>query len=141
MFCAPGLVFSGIEGVGSRFLFLRCRTRFRPYHGCRVQFSCFALADSFLAVTRVSGPVFMFFRSGTRFQRYRGRQDPFFMFWARGRIFNSTEGAGSRFQVLRFQAHCRRYRGTRISFPCFAFPNTFLAVPRSSGPVFMFCSP
>jgi hypothetical protein len=28
MFCAPGLAFGGTEGVGSRFLVLRARTRF-----------------------------------------------------------------------------------------------------------------
>jgi hypothetical protein len=30
-FCAPGLVFDGNGGVGSRFLVLRARTQFRRY--------------------------------------------------------------------------------------------------------------
>jgi hypothetical protein len=42
MFCAPGLVFGGNEGVGTRFHILRSQTRFRWYRGRRVQFSCFA---------------------------------------------------------------------------------------------------
>jgi hypothetical protein len=36
MFCAPGIVFGGTEGVGSRFFVFRSRTRFRRYRGCRV---------------------------------------------------------------------------------------------------------
>jgi hypothetical protein len=39
LFCAPGLVFGGTEGVGSRFHVLRSRTRFRRYRGRRVPFS------------------------------------------------------------------------------------------------------
>jgi hypothetical protein len=31
MFCAPGLIFGGIDGVGSRFHVLRSRTHFRRY--------------------------------------------------------------------------------------------------------------
>jgi hypothetical protein len=38
LFCAPGLVFSGIEGVGSRFHVLRSRTHFQRYRGRRVPF-------------------------------------------------------------------------------------------------------
>jgi hypothetical protein len=52
MFCAPGLVWGGTDGVGSHFHVLRyqtrlhvlrSRTRFQRYRGRRVQFSCFAL--------------------------------------------------------------------------------------------------
>jgi hypothetical protein len=45
MFCAPGLVFGGTEGVRSRFHVLRARTRFLRYRGHRVPFSCFARPD------------------------------------------------------------------------------------------------
>jgi hypothetical protein len=38
MFCAPGLIFDGTEGVGSRFYVLRSRSRFRRYQGRRVPF-------------------------------------------------------------------------------------------------------
>jgi hypothetical protein len=31
MFCAPGIIFGGTEGLGSRFHFLWSRTRFRRY--------------------------------------------------------------------------------------------------------------
>jgi hypothetical protein len=47
MFCAPGHVFGGADGVGSRFHVLRSRTRFRRYRGRRVPFSCYSRSDSF----------------------------------------------------------------------------------------------
>jgi hypothetical protein len=198
MFCAPGLIFSNTEGVGSRFNVLRSRTHFRRYRGRRVSFSCFALLDSFSAIPRVSDLVFMFcapglifggtegvlssfhvFRSRTCFwryrsvgslfhvlssrtcfQRYRGHQVSFtcfalpvsfsaipsalglvFMFWALRLIFGRTEGVGSRFHVLRSRAHFRWYRGHSIPYSCFPLPDMFSAVPRASGPVFIFCAP
>jgi hypothetical protein len=36
MFCAPGVVSHGTEGVGSRFEVLRSRIRYWRYHGHRV---------------------------------------------------------------------------------------------------------
>jgi hypothetical protein len=81
MFCAPGVVFGGTEGVGSRFNVLRSRTPFRRYRGRRVRFSCIALPDSFSMEPRASGRVFMF--------------------WAPGLIFSRAEGVRSRFHVLR----------------------------------------
>jgi hypothetical protein len=39
MFCTPGLVFDGTEGVGSCFHVFRARTHFRRYRGCRDPFS------------------------------------------------------------------------------------------------------
>jgi hypothetical protein len=67
MFCAPGLVFAGTEGVGSSFHVLRSRTRFRRFRGRQVPFSCFAIPDSFSTVRRASGPVFMFCAPGLVF--------------------------------------------------------------------------
>jgi hypothetical protein len=49
MFCAPGHIFIGTEGVGSRFNVLRSRIHFRRYRGRRVPFSCYALQDAFSA--------------------------------------------------------------------------------------------
>jgi hypothetical protein len=95
MFCGPGLVFSGTDGVGSHFLILCSRTRFRLYRGCQVSFSCFALPDSFSAVPRESGPIFMF--------------------CAPGLDFGGSEGVGSRFHVFRFRIRFRRFRGHRVS--------------------------
>jgi hypothetical protein len=217
MFCATGLVFCGTEGVGSRFHILRSRTCFRRYGGRQVLFSYFALPESFPAVPRASCPVFKFCASGlifdniegdryrfqvlcsrtrfwqyrghrvafscfalglvfdgnegvgcrfhvlvsrTRFRRYRGRRLPFscfarpdsfsavprssglvFMYYAPGLILDGTEGVGSRFHVLRSQTHFRRYRGRPVPFSCFALLDIFSAVPRASGPVFMFCAP
>jgi hypothetical protein len=50
MFCVPELVFNGTAVVGSHFHVLRSWTHFRLYRGRRVQFSYFALADSFSTV-------------------------------------------------------------------------------------------
>jgi hypothetical protein len=228
MFCAPGLIFGGTEGVGSCFYVLRARTRFRRYRGHRAPFSCFVLPDSFLAMPNASCPVFIFckpelFFSGikgvrshfaladsfstvpwmfcasrliyggaecvgiffnglhtrTRFQWYRGRRVPFscfalpdsfsmvlraprlvFMFYTPGLVFGGvecvgfrlmfcapgiisgcTEGVGSRFHVLRSRTCFRRFLVRRVSFSSFARPDSFSAVPRASGPDFMFCAP
>jgi hypothetical protein len=198
MFCAPGLIFSGTEGVGSRFHVLHSRTHFRryrgrrisfscfarldsfrQYRGCRLPFSCFALPDSISAVPRGSGPIFMFCApelifGGTkgvgsrfhdsqariRFQRYLGGRVPFscfacpdsiwavssvsgpvFMFCAPGLVFHGVECVRSRFHVLRARTHFRQYRGGRVPFSCFARPDSIWAVPRATGPVFMFCAP
>jgi hypothetical protein len=178
MFCPPRHVSGGTEGTGSRFHVLRSRTRFGRYRGRCVPFSCFVLPDSFSTVPRASALVFMFcapgillgvtegvrarfqvLRSQTRFWRYRGRRVPFscfsvsdsfwalprasgpvFMFCAPGHVFGATEGVGSRCHVLRSPTRFWRYRGRRVPFSCFALPDTFWAVPRASGLVFMFCA-
>jgi hypothetical protein len=121
MFCAPGLVFGGIEGVSSRFHVLRARTRCRLYQGGRVQFSSFALQDSISAVPRASCPVFMF--------------------CAPEHVFDDTEDVGSRFHVLRARTYFRRKQGRRVPFSSCALLESFLAVPWASGPVFKFCAP
>jgi hypothetical protein len=110
MFCAPSLVFGGTEGVGSCFHVLRSRTRFRRYRGRRVSFSCFALLNSFSAISGASGLVFLFY--------------------APGLIFDGTKGVGSHFYVLRFRTRFRRYRGRRVPFSCFALPNSFFGSTR-----------
>jgi hypothetical protein len=96
LFCAPGLIFGGSEGAGSRFHVLRACTHFRRYRGRRVPFSCFACPDSFSEVSMASCPVFMF--------------------CAPGLVFSDTEGVGSRFHVLRAQSRFQRYRGRRVPF-------------------------
>jgi hypothetical protein len=121
MFCAPGLLFSGTEDVGSHFYVLRSWTRFPRCRGRRVPFSCFALSDSFSAVPRASVPVFMF--------------------CAPGLVFGGTVGVGSSFHVLRSRIGFRRYRGRRVPFSCYTLPDSFSALQRASGPVFMFCAP
>jgi hypothetical protein len=121
MFCALGHVFGGSEGVGFHFHVLHSLTHFQRYRGRRVPFSCFALPDTFSTVRKASGPVFMF--CATR------------------HVFGGAEGVGSRFHVLRARTHFRRYRRRPLSFSCFALPDTVSAVPRASAPVFMFCAP
>jgi hypothetical protein len=86
-----------------------------------VQFSCFALPYSFLAVPTASGPVFMFY--------------------ALGHVIGGAEGVGSRFRVLRSRTRFRRFRGHRVQFSCYASPYSFSTVLRAWGPVFMFCAP
>jgi hypothetical protein len=139
MFCAPGLIFDGTEGVGSRVHILRSRTRFSWFRGRRVSISYFALPDSFKAARRASGLDFLF--------------------CATGLIFGGTESVGSHFHVLRARNHFRRYRWRRVPFSsfalpdsysavprrrvpfsCFAFPDSFLTVRRAYGPVFLFCA-
>jgi hypothetical protein len=120
LFCAPVPVLGGIEGIRSSFYVLCGRIHLGRYRVRRVPFSCFSLSYSFLTLPRASVRVFMF--------------------CAPGLIFDGTEGAGSRFPILRSRIRLGRYRARRVSFSCFALTNTFLAVPRASGPVFMFCA-
>jgi hypothetical protein len=121
MFCAPGLVFGGTEGVRFLFHVLRARTRFGRYRGRSIPFFCFAHPDSYSAVPRASGPVFKF--------------------CAPGLVLNGVECIGSRFHILCTRTRFRRYQERRIPFSSFARPNSFSAVPRASDPVFKFCAP
>jgi hypothetical protein len=66
---------------------------------------------------------------------------PVFVFCALGLVFCDSEGFGSRFHVLRPRFRFRRFRGRRVSFSCFAFAYSFSAVPRASGPIFMYLLP
>jgi hypothetical protein len=118
MFCAPGLIFNGIEGVVSLFHVLRARTRLRRCRVRRVSFSYFTRPESFSTVQRASGQVFMF--------------------CVLVLIFGRAECVGSHFNVLRAHNHFRRYRGRRVPFLCLALPDSFSAVPRASRPFFMF---
>jgi hypothetical protein len=125
MFCAPGLVFGGTEGVRSRCDLLRTRTRFWRYRGRRVMFSCFALPNLFSAVPRGFGSRFHVLRSRSRYYVLRSRY----------RV------GGSRFLFLRARNRFRRYRGRWVPFSCFARPDSFSAIARASDPDFMFCAP
>jgi hypothetical protein len=87
----------------------------------RVLFSCFAVPESFSAAPRASGPIFRF--------------------CAHELVFSGTESDGSRFHILRSRTRFRRYRDRRVPFSCLAHPDKFSAVPRASGPVFMFHAP
>jgi hypothetical protein len=121
MLCAPGPLFVGTEGVGSRFNASCCRTHFWRYQGRRVTLSCFALPDSFSVVPRASGHIIMF--------------------CALRHVFGGSKGIGSRFHVLRSRTRFRRYRGRQFPFSCFTLIDSFLAVLRVSGPVFKFYAP
>jgi hypothetical protein len=63
------------------------------------------------------------------------------MFCAHGLVFGGAGCIRSRFHVLHARTHFRRYRGRRVPFSCFALTDSFSAVPRASGPVFMICNP
>jgi hypothetical protein len=111
----------GSEGTGSLFHVLRSQSRFGRYRGRRVLFSCFALPDSFWAVSRVP--------------------DPVFMFCAPELVLGCTEGVVSLFLVLHSRTRFWRYRGRRVPFSCFAIPDSFSALARASGPDFMLNGP
>jgi hypothetical protein len=81
MFCAPGLIYSDTQAVGSGFHVSRSWTHFRWYRGRRLPFSCFTRLDTFSAVPRASAPVFMF--------------------CSPGHVFGCTDGVGTHFHVLR----------------------------------------
>jgi hypothetical protein len=155
MFCAPGLVFGDTRGVRSHFHVLRVQTRFRRYQG-RVLFSWFALPNSFSTVPMASGPLFMFcapglvsavpwasgpvftfFASGLVFDD-TGASSLVFFFCAPGLIFGRSRGVGSCFHVWRYRTHIWRNRGSRDPCSCFARPESFSAILRESGPVFLF---
>jgi hypothetical protein len=100
MFCAPGLIFGGLEVDRSHFQVLRTGTSFWRYQGRRVPFSCFAFPDTFSSVRRASGHVSMFY--------------------APRLVFSENEGAGSHFYVLRFRSRLTWYRGRLVPFSFFA---------------------
>jgi hypothetical protein len=115
-------------------------TRIRWYRGHQVPFSCFALHGTFSAVRRASRLDFMFCAPDT-FLAVPRALVPIFMFCAFGLIFCGTEGVRSYFHVLCARTHFRRYRGRRLPFSCFVPRESFWAVTRASGPIFMFCAP
>jgi hypothetical protein len=121
MFCAPELIFDGAEGVRSCFHVLCSRARFRRHRGRRLPFSCFARPDTISTVLRASGLIFMSF--------------------APELIFDGTEAVRSRFHVYHSRIHFRRCRVCWVPFSCFVRPDSFSAVPRPSGPIFMVCAP
>jgi hypothetical protein len=118
MFCAPGLVFGGTEGVGSRFYVLRSRTHFRRYRGRPFPYSCFPLPDMFSAVPRASTLVFMFCTPDS-FSAVPRASGIVFVFSAPGLVFINTLGFGSRFLILRARTRFRLFRGRRVPFSCF----------------------
>jgi hypothetical protein len=138
MFCSPGLIFGSTKGVGTYFLVLRSLTHFRRFRVRRIPFSSFACPDSFSAVPKASGP-FSCFERPDSFPAVLRASGPDFMFRTPGIIFGGTDCVRSRFHVLHSLTRFRRYRGRRVPFSSFARPDSFSAVPRASGPFFMFC--
>jgi hypothetical protein len=55
-------------------------------------------------------------------------------------VYGRTEGVRSSFHVLRVRNFIRWHRGRWVSFSCFVRPDSFLAVPRASDPVFILCA-
>jgi hypothetical protein len=110
MLYATGLIFGGTEGAISNFHILCFGTHFWLYLGCRVQFSCFVLHDSFSTVPRASGPDFMFCAPGYFFVGTEGAGSSFHVLLSRT-CLGGTAGAGSSLYVLRFRPRFRRYRG------------------------------
>jgi hypothetical protein len=113
MFCAPGLVYGGVEGDGSCFLCLRAGASFWRHRRRRVPFSCFALPDSFSEVPWASGPVFNFGAPVLIFGCIEGVGSRFHILPARTG-FDGPEGDESRFHVLRAWSSTRGYRGCQL---------------------------
>jgi hypothetical protein len=65
IFCTPGLVLGGTEGVGSRFYVLRSHTHFGRYRGCQVPFSFFCTLEIVLGDIEGVGSNFNVLRSRT----------------------------------------------------------------------------
>jgi hypothetical protein len=105
-----------------------------------VQFSCFALPNSFLAVPWACDP-FSCLALPHSFSSVPRASSSVFIFFAPGLVFVGTNGVGTNFHVLLFRTHFRQYRGRHVPFSCFALPDSFSAVPRASVIVFMFCVP
>jgi hypothetical protein len=108
MFCSPGLVLSGTEGVRCRFHILRSRTHFRRYRGRRLPFLCFALSNSIWAVSRASGPDFMLCAPGPILG------GPVLMFCAPGLILGGIECFRSCFHVLHSRTRLGLFQGRRV---------------------------
>jgi hypothetical protein len=135
-----GLVFGGTEGVGSRFHVLRARARFRRYRGRRVPFSYFVLPDSFSSIPMASAPDFKFFVPELIFGGTEGVGSHFLLLRARTH-FHRYRGRCVPFHVLHSRTRFLRYRGRRVPFSYFASTDSFSVVLRGSAPVFMFCAP
>jgi hypothetical protein len=80
MFCAPGHVFGGTEGVGFLYHAMRSQTLFRWSRGRQVLFSYFTCPDLFSAVLSASATVFLFCTPGLIFGHTEGGS--MFMFCA-----------------------------------------------------------
>jgi hypothetical protein len=108
MFCAPELIFSVAEGVGSRFHVLCALTCFRRYRGRWVLFKCFTLSDSFWQYRGRRVP-FSYFARRDSFSAVPRVSGPVFPFCTLVLFFGGTGGIGSRFHVLRSRILFRRY--------------------------------
>jgi hypothetical protein len=124
LFCAPGHIFGGTEGAGSRFHVLRATTHFRRCRVRWVPFSFFSRSFSISAAPRTWGP-FLFFALPDSFSAIPRASVLVFMFCAHKLIFGGNEGVGSHFHDLRARTHFRRYLGRRVPFLCFARPFIF----------------
>jgi hypothetical protein len=155
MFCVPRLILGSTEGVrscfhilrslthfgwyqgaGSSFHIWRSQTHFWWYRGHQVYFLCFALPDPF---STASGPALCFALLDS-FWVVPWAKGPVFMFYALGIVLGDIEGVSCSFHVLRSSTRFWLYRGHRVQFLGFVIPNSFSAVPRASGLVFMFCT-
>jgi hypothetical protein len=76
-FCAPGLIFDGIEGVGSRFQVSRSWTHFLTISSASGLIFKFCTPNSFLAVPWAWGLVFKFHTSDLIFGGTKGTRSSF----------------------------------------------------------------
>jgi hypothetical protein len=100
MFWVVRLVLDVTDGVGSSFHVLRFRTHLGQYRGRRVEFSCFALLDSFRRC-RGHQVSFLCFALPNSFPTITRTSGPDFMFCTPKLVFDGTTGAWSIFLVFR----------------------------------------
>jgi hypothetical protein len=117
MFCAPGRIWGGTEGVGPVFIS--------------------ALSDSFSILPRVSGPVFMYCTFGFVLGGIYGVV--FYFHVLRSRTC-SRRYSRRRVEFSCFALPDLFFRGRRVPFSYFVLRDSFCSVPRASGEVFMFCA-
>jgi hypothetical protein len=147
MLCIPEPIFGGAGCVGSIFHILRSCTHFSRYRGHRVEFSFFALPNSFSAVPRAPTLVFMFCTLGSVFDNTEGANSfsviprasgAVFMFCAPRHDLGGIKGTGFYFYFLRSRTCFRQYRQGLIFM--FVLPESFSAVSSVSGLAFIFCA-
>jgi hypothetical protein len=91
------------------------------------------------AVPRASGLVLMFCGPELISGSVEGAGSRFHVLCSQTHFWR-YEGAESSFHVLRSRTRFGRYRGRCDPFSYFALPDSFSAVPRALGPVFMICA-
>jgi hypothetical protein len=130
-FNAPGRIFGGTEGIGSRFQVPRSQTHVRLYRGHQVKFSSSTPPNTFSAVLRVSGPTFKFRALGLIFSGTESARSSCQI--ACSRVLDSFSGVHRVWRhVFKFRAIVLVFCGNEdvgSYFTSFVLPDLFSAIP------------